>query len=220
MYETSGQQRSAGVMYVDTKRDVERTAAICLFLNPFSLICIHVSAILISISTEINQQADTPEFAATKHLLRLQKTLFLSERYAVWQPEVVWPRVGQLHCLPWFLTSEPLTPCLLWSMNYSSTGINALAHIAFHPLKVGHTVMPVEIRTEILFLCAISSSPRMLSLPLSFTSPSMYSCLHLWSRNVANMNLWGECWEFFELVESQASPSSFCEAQLQAQKPH
>lgn len=83
MDETSGQQRSARMMDVDTKRDVERTADICLFLNPFSLVCIYATAILISISIEINQQGDTPQFVATKHLLRLQKTLFLLERYAV-----------------------------------------------------------------------------------------------------------------------------------------
>lgn len=83
MDETSGQQRSARMMDVDTKRDVERTADICLFLNPFPLVCIYVTAILISISIEINQQGDTPQFVATKHLLRLQKTLFLLERYAV-----------------------------------------------------------------------------------------------------------------------------------------
>lgn len=125
MDETSGQQRSARMMDADTKRDVERTADICLFLNPLPLIWIYVIAVLISISIEINQQGDTLQFVATKHLLRLQKTLFLLERYGVWQPEVVWPRVSRLHCLPSFLTSEPLTPCLFWSMNYSSTGTRA-----------------------------------------------------------------------------------------------
>lgn len=91
MDETSGQQWSARMMDMDTKRDVERTVDICLFLNPFSLICryiyiytyIYAIAILVSISIEINQQGDTLQFVATKHLLRLQKTLFLLERYAV-----------------------------------------------------------------------------------------------------------------------------------------
>lgn len=59
MDETSGQRRSPRVMDVDAKRDAERTADICLFLKPFSLICIHVIATVISISTEINQHADT-----------------------------------------------------------------------------------------------------------------------------------------------------------------
>lgn len=84
MDEKSGQQPSARMMDVDTKRDVERTADICLFLDTFSLICIHVIAILISISIEINQQGDTPQFVATKHLRRLQKTLFLSEDSLKW----------------------------------------------------------------------------------------------------------------------------------------
>lgn len=69
MDETSGQQRSARMMDVDTKRDVERTADSCLFLKPFPLIFIYVTAILISISIEIIETICCNETSSPTSLL-------------------------------------------------------------------------------------------------------------------------------------------------------